>query len=248
VGTTNEVESEGFDRTSLALPGRQDELVRRVVAANPATVVVVNAGSPVELPWADDVAAVLLTWFPGQEAGHALADVLFGAEEPGGRMPTTWPVREADCPILDTTPVGGIVAYDEGVFIGYRAWDRGSVAPRYAFGHGLGYTSWSYESMAVDGRQVTVTLRNTGSRPGREVVQCYVSPIDGDPARPRRWLAGFAVVTADPDGSTTASIDVPDRAFQIWAEGAWRTAPGRYEITVAHSVAEPRLSKTITIG
>jgi beta-glucosidase len=106
VGTTNEVESEGFDRTSLALPGRQDELVRRVAAANPRTVVVVNAGSPVELPWADDVAAVLLTWFPGQEAGHALADVLFGAVEPGGRLPTTWPVREADCPILDTTPGG----------------------------------------------------------------------------------------------------------------------------------------------
>ncbi|HZD96789.1 MAG TPA: glycoside hydrolase family 3 C-terminal domain-containing protein, partial [Micromonosporaceae bacterium] len=248
VGTTNEVESEGFDRTSLALPGRQDELVRRVAAANPATVVVVNAGSPVELPWADDVAAVLLTWFPGQEAGHALADVLIGAVEPGGRMPTTWPVREADCPILDTTPVGGIVAYDEGVFIGYRAWDRGSAAPRYAFGHGLGYTTWTYESMAVDDRRVTVTVSNTGSRPGREVVQCYVSPIDADPSRPRRWLAGFAVVTADPAGRASASIDIPDRSFQIWAEGAWRTATGRYEITVAHSIAEPRLSKIITIG
>ncbi len=248
VGTTNEVESEGFDRTSLALPGRQDELVRRVAAANSATVVVVNAGSPVELPWADDVAAVLLTWFPGQEAGHALADVLFGVVEPGGRMPTTWPIREADCPILDTTPVGGIVAYDEGVFIGYRAWDRGSAAPRYAFGHGLGYTTWEYESMAVDDCRVTVTVRNTGSRPGREVVQCYVSPIDADPSRPRRWLAGFAVVTADPDGRASASIDISDRSFQIWAEGAWRTATGRYEITVAHSIAEPRLSKIITIG
>jgi beta-glucosidase len=248
VGTTNEVESEGFDRTSLALPGRQDELVRRVTAANPATVVVVNAGSPVELPWADDVAAVLLTWFPGQEAGHALADVLFGAIEPGGRMPTTWPVREADCPILNTTPVGGVVAYDEGVFIGYRAWDRGAVAPRYPFGHGMGYTTWNYESMEVSGRRVNVTVRNSGERAGREVVQCYVAPIDPDPARPRRWLAGFAVVTADPGGSATTSIDLPDRAFQIWAEGAWRTADGRYEITVAHSIAEPRLSKTITIG
>ena len=125
VGTTNEVESEGFDRTTLALPGRQDELVRRVAAANPRTVVVVNAGSPVELPWADEVAAILLTWFPGQEAGYALADVLTGAAEPGGRMPTTWPVQMADCPVLDTTPVDGALAYTEGVFIGYRAWDRG---------------------------------------------------------------------------------------------------------------------------
>ena len=248
VGTTNEVESEGFDRTSLALPGRQDELVRRVVAANPATIVVVNAGSPVELPWADDVAAVLLTWFPGQEAGHALADVVFGAVEPGGRMPTTWPVREADCPILDTTPVAGIVAYDEGVFIGYRGWDRGTVAPRYAFGHGLGYTTWNYESMSVDGQRVAVTVRNTGSRSGREVVQCYASPTTADAARPRRWLVGFAVVTAEPGESVTATIDVADRAFEIWAEGAWRTAAGRYEIAVAHSIVEPRLSKTITIG
>ena len=96
-----------------------------MAAANPRTVAVVNAGSPVELPWADDVAAILLTWFPGQEAGHALADVLFGAAEPGGRMPTTWPVRMADCPVLNTTPTDGALAYTEGVFIGYRAWDRG---------------------------------------------------------------------------------------------------------------------------
>ena len=107
VGTTEEVESEGFDRTTLALPGRQDDLVRRVAAANPRTVVVVNAGSPVLLPWVDEVAAVLLTWFPGQEAGAALADVLLGVREPGGRLPTTWPRRAEDCPVLSTTPAGG---------------------------------------------------------------------------------------------------------------------------------------------
>jgi beta-glucosidase len=246
VGTTNEVESEGFDRTTLALPGRQDELVRRVVAANPRTVVVVNAGSPVEMPWADEVAAVLLTWFPGQEAGHALADVLFGAVEPGGRLPTTWPVREEDCPILDTKPVGGVVAYDEGVFIGYRAWDRGDVAPRYPFGHGLGYTTWAYESIAVDGGRVTVTVRNTGDRPGREVVQCYVAPLEPDANRPRRWLAGFAIATAGPGESATVTIDVPDRAFQIW-DGGWRTIGGDYEIAAAHSIADWRLVATVSI-
>jgi len=246
VGTTNEVESEGFDRTSLALPGRQDELVRRVVAANPRTVVVVNAGSPVELPWADDVAAVLLTWFPGQEAGHALADVLFGAAEPGGRMPTTWPVREADCPILDTTPRGGVVAYDEGVFIGYRAWDRGDVAPRYPFGHGLGYTTWAYESMRIDGPRVTVTVRNTGDRPGREVVQCYVAPAEPDDARPRRWLAGFAVATADPGASVAVTIALPERTFQIWDNG-WRTVSGPYQVAAAHSISDLRLVRKLSI-
>ena len=167
VGTTDEVESEGFDRTTLALPGRQDELVRRVAAVNPRTVVVVNAGSPVELPWADDVAAVLLTWFPGQEAGHALADVLLGVTEPGGRLPTTWPVRAEDCPVLSTTPVDGALPYDEGVFIGYRAWQRTGVAPRGTrSGTGSGYTTWAYESVAVDGRDVTVTVRNTGDAAG----------------------------------------------------------------------------------
>ncbi len=149
VGTTEEVESEGFDRKTLALPGRQDELVRRVAAANPRTVVVVNAGSPVELPWADEVAAVLLAWFPGQEAGGALADVLLGVAEPGGRLPTTWPVVAADCPVLSVTPSGGKLRYDEGVFIGYRAWQRAGVAPRYPFGHGEGYTSWAYEQLKV---------------------------------------------------------------------------------------------------
>ena len=109
VGTTEQVESEGFDRPSLALPGRQDELVAQVAAANPRTVVVVNAGSPVLLPWADDVAAVLLTWFPGQAAGAALADVLLGVAEPGGRLPTTWPRRAQDCPVLAVDTTGGVV-------------------------------------------------------------------------------------------------------------------------------------------
>ena len=246
VGTTDEVESEGFDRTTLALPGRQDELVTRVAAANPRTVVVVNAGSPVELPWADDVAAVLLAWFPGQEAGHALADVLLGRAEPGGRLPTTWPVREADCPVLSTTPTDGVLAYDEGVFIGYRAWERNALPPRYPFGHGLGYTDWEYESMAADRGTVTVTVRNTGSRAGREVVQIYAGPVEPDETRPRRWLAGFASVTAGPGESATVAIDLPGRTWQIWADG-WQTITGEYRLEAAHSLADVRLETTISI-
>ena len=252
VGTTEEVESEGFDRTTLALPGRQDELVRRVAAANPRTVVIVNAGSPVELPWADDVAAVLLAWFPGQEAGHAIADVLLGTTEPGGRLPTTWPVVAADCPVLNTTPAGGALGYDEGVFIGYRAWDRSGVAPRYAFGHGLGYTTWRYEQIEAAADQVTVRVRNTGTRAGREVIQVYVGPAVADTAtadasRPRRWLAGFASVTADPDGSQTVRIDLPARTWQVW-DGGWSTVAGEYIIEAAHSIDDVRLTTTIVIG
>jgi beta-glucosidase len=264
VGTTDEVESEGFDRTTLALPGRQDELVRRVTAANPRTVVVVNAGSPVELPWADDVAAVLLAWFPGQEAGHALADVLLGAAEPAGRLPTTWPVAQADVPVLSTTPVNGVLAYDEGVFIGYRAFDRAGLRPRYPFGHGLGYTTWAYDELAVDDDRVTVTVRNTGDRAGREVVQLYASLADSagastagalgvvpqtstDAARPRRWLAGFASVAADPGQAVTVGIELAERCFQIW-DGGWRTIPGHYTIEAGHSLGDLRLAATVTIA
>jgi beta-glucosidase len=247
IGTSDEVESEGFDRTTLALPGRQDELVRRVAAANPRTVVVVNAGSPVELPWADEVSAILLAWFPGQEAGRALADVLLGVSEPGGRLPTTWPVHEADCPVLATTPVDGKVTYTEGVFIGYRAWERAVTLPRYSFGHGLGYTTWEYESLAVDNGQARVTVRNTGARPGREVVQVYAGPVRADESRPRRWLAGFCSVTAEPGQSATVTVGLTDRAFQVWDDG-WTTVPGEYTIEAAHSLADVRLTTTVAIA
>ena len=253
VGTTEEVESEGFDRASLALPGRQDELVRRVAAVNPRTVVAVNAGSPVELPWAEEVSAVLLTWFGGQEAGHALADVLLGLAEPGGRLPTTWPARENDCPVLATRPSDGVLRYDEGLFIGYRAYERAGTTPRYPFGHGLGYTTWEYQHITADERAVSVTVRNTGARAGREVVQVYAGPAAADTAgRPRRWLAGFAAVDAAPGEACTVTIGLPERTFQIWGGGAagggWQTIPGGYVIEAARSRADVRLTATVQVG
>ncbi|WP_424534775.1 beta-glucosidase family protein [Sphaerisporangium viridialbum] len=248
--TTTEVESEGFDRTSLALPGRQDELISRVAAANPRTIVVVNAGSPVEMPWLDQVAAVLLTWFPGQEAGDALADVLFGDAEPGGRLPTTWPARTEDVPVLDVTPVGGEVRYDEGLFVGYRAWERTGRAPAFWFGHGLGYTTWSYDSVAATpvtgGASVTVAVTNTGERAGREVVQVYLSRVSSAD-RPSRWLAGFDVVRAEPGTTVLTTVTLPERAFQEWTEAGWRTAPGDYTVEIGHSVADRRLTATLTV-
>ncbi|TKK85639.1 glycosyl hydrolase [Herbidospora galbida] len=241
VGTSKEVESEGFDRTSLRLPGRQDELVARVAAANPRTVVVVNAGSPVEMPWRDEVAAILLTWFPGQEGGHALADVLTGAAEPGGRLPTTWPAALGDCPVTNVTPAGGVLSYDEGRFIGYRAWDRHDTAPAFPFGHGLGYTTWSYDEIAVDGMTVTVTLTNTGDRPGREVVQVYLAPEDpGD--RPARWLAAFTTCAADPGQTVSVTVEIPRRAVEIWTEQGWQAVPGAYRVLSGLSVSATKLA------
>jgi len=176
VGTSELEESEGFDRKKLALTGTQDDLVRRVAAVNPRTVVVVNAGAPVLMPWREQVGAVLVVWFPGQEAGDALADVLLGLVEPGGRLPTTWPAAQQYVPVLDTRPVDGRLVYDEGVHVGYRAWLRSGAEPAYWFGHGLGYTTWELSGLWVDGRTVSLDVRNTGGSRGRQVVQVVPVP------------------------------------------------------------------------
>ncbi|MGW4532509.1 beta-glucosidase [Nocardia sp. NPDC004340] len=237
VGTTEQIESEGFDRTTLRLPGRQDELVAAVAAANPRTVVVVNSGSPVEMPWRDDVAAVLLTWFPGQEFGAALADVLTGVSEPGGRLPTTWPVTMADVPVLDTKPgPDNALPYSEGIHIGYRAWLKSGVAPAYPFGHGLGYTTWELDELTVSGRTATVAVRNTGARAGRQVVQAYLSRADSAVDRPVRWLAGFAVIEAGAGESVSATIELPRRAFEHWTADGWAVEPGSFTLHVGTSV------------
>ncbi|MCY1695114.1 beta-glucosidase family protein [Curtobacterium sp. SL109] len=244
VGTNSKVESEGYDRSSLALPGHQDDLVRAVAAANPNTVVVVNAGSPVEMPWRNDVAAVLLTWFGGQEYGNALADVLTGAQEPGGRLPTTWPVAMADVPVLDVTPVDGKVAYDEGVHVGYRAWLRAGTEPAYPFGHGLGYTTWSIEGVSAtptvregDAVIVTATVANTADRAGKHVVQVYASRTESAVDRPVRWLVGFAPVRLAAGASTEVSIEVPARAFAHW-DGSWQYESGTFTLHVGASVSD----------
>ena len=249
VATTARVESEGFDRRDLRLPGRQDDLVRAVVAVNPNTVVVVNAGSPVEMPWREDVAAVLLSWFPGQEGGAALADVLLGAAEPGGRLPTTWPAALEDAPVTQVTPTDGELRYSEEVFIGYRAWDRAGTIPAYPFGHGLGYTDWTYESLATDGRTVTVRVRNSGERAGREVVQVYVAPAAHGSDRPARQLAGFACAEAGPGEVADVTVNLSPRAFEIWdeASSAWAVVEGPYAIEVGHSVADRRLSTVLQV-
>ncbi len=253
VGTTQEVESEGFDRDSLALPGTQDDLVRRIVAANPRTVVVVNSGAPVLLPWQGEVPAVLLSWFPGQEFGHALADVLLGDAEPGGRLPTTWPATEDD--LLPVRPVDGVLEYQEGVHIGHRRFAKSGVEPLYWFGHGLGYTTWEYRDAGAEatgdgGADVTVRIRNTGGRRGREVVQVYaaVSGGDSDQARPVRWLVGFATVEADPGEQVTVPVHVPARAFSTWDVAAhrWILRSGRYRLTAARS-ADPTTGCTAEV-
>ncbi|CAA9419502.1 MAG: beta-glucosidase, partial [uncultured Quadrisphaera sp.] len=245
VGTTSEIESEGFDRTTLALPGRQDELVRAVAAANPRTAVVVNSGGPVALPWYREVPAVLLSWFPGQECGHALADVLTGAVEPGGRLPTTWAATEGDGPVPTTVPTAGRLDYAEGLHVGHRGWLRAGAEPAAWFGHGLGYTTWRVGDVTAPpdvapGEAVTVRARvaNTGARRGAEVVQVYLSRPDSALDRPVRWLAGFARVEAGAGEEVDVEVEVPRRALEHWSaeQGAWATEPGEFRLHVGRSV------------
>ena len=255
VGSAALTESEGFDRRSLILPGRQDELVRRVAAACRRTIVVVNSGMPVLMPWAGDVAAVLYAWLPGQEMGGALADVLLGRCEPGGRLPVTIPAAEADCPVLHAEPdESGQLHYDEGLLIGYRGYDRAGSTPHFPFGHGLGYTTWAYESLQAGGPDgaagldgdlgVTVTVRNTGARPGKEVVQAYLAAPPGDRSRPVRTLAAFAAVSASPGEAVKVRLVIPARAFARYDTGAaaWVPVPGAFTVQVGRSSRDLRLA------
>ncbi|MFE9884555.1 glycoside hydrolase family 3 C-terminal domain-containing protein [Streptomyces scopuliridis] len=255
VGTTEESESEGRDRDTLALPDGQNALVRAVVRANPRTVVILNTGGPVVLPWRAEVPALLLAWFPGQEAGDGLADVLFGRAEPGGRLPTTWAAAEEDVPVLRTRPERGQLHYAERSFIGYRAWLRSDSSPAYWFGHGLGYTSWSYGAMeapyevtAGDPFDVRIRLRNTGRRRGREVVQLYLAGPSPTGEPPVRRLVGYAAVVADPGEEVVAVVRVDGRATEHWSVERHRreTVPGELLLRGGRSAGDLPLGAVIT--
>lgn len=248
VGATPDCESEGYDRADMALVGGQDDLVREIAAANPRTVVVMNTGSPFAMPWIDEVGAVLQVWFGGQEMGNALADVVLGAREPGGRLPHTVPRRIEDVPGWLSYPgEGGQVRYGEGVFVGYRGYDELDRDPLFPFGHGLGYTTFSYDDLAVTGRSdgttvAEVTVRNEGSRAGSTVVQVYVDHRRAPVRRPPRELAGFARVTLDPGASARIEVALDDRAFAHIdpATGAWTEGEGEFAVTVGASSRDLR--------
>lgn len=249
VGTSDAVESEGKDRSDLRLPGRQDELVAAVTAANPRTVVVVNAGAPVEMPWRDEVGAVLITWFPGMEVGNALADVLLGDVEPGGRLPTTWPTTIGDTPVRTTTPTDGQLHYTEGLHIGHRAYLRNGTTPAYWFGHGLGYTTWSYEALSATPSSARVRVRNTGSRRGKEVVQVYTSRPTSTIERAAIVLSGYAVITADPGETAEVEIPLDPRTLRHWDADAhrWLVEPGTLVLHVGPNAGELALHAATTI-
>ncbi len=232
VGTNDDWETEGEDRTLLGLPGDQDRLVEAVLAVNPRTVVVVNTGAPVTMPWRDRAPAILQSWLGGQEMGDALVDILTGAADPGGRLPTTFPERIEHTPSHGAFPGdNGQVPYAEGLFMGYRWYESRKLPVTWPFGHGLSYTSFEVGQPTLSattvpaGEPVTVAVpvTNVGDRPGHHVVQCYVRPHGGRLVRPDVELKAFAKVTLDPGRSTTVTLSLDERSFAYWDPGqpAW---------------------------
>jgi len=235
--------TEAADREDLRLPGEQDELVEAVAAAADRTVVAVRSSGPVELPWRDEVDAILENWYPGQVDGEALARVLYGDADPGGRLPVTF-APEGGYPATEPRQYPGVddrAHYDEGVFVGYRHFDAADAAPTYPFGHGESYAEFEYGDVAVEDGVARVDVENVADRDGREVVQAYVRPPETDVERPERELAGFAAVEVPAGGSETVEIELSEAAFARYDEqDGWTVDEGTYEIEVGRSSRDIR--------
>lgn len=256
VGRSGEWDTEGSDLLDIRLPGRQDALIAAVCAANPRTVVLLQTGGPVEMPWLAHAAAVLQAWYPGQEAGNAIADVLFGDVDPGGRLPQTFPTRWQDNPAYSQDPeiypgLNGRVRYEEGLFIGYRHYDKTGIKPLFPFGFGLSYTSFALSDMHAapygDGVQITATVTNTGARAGSTVLQVYVTP-PATPDRPHRTLRGFAKCALAPGQAQNVTIYLAPRDFARFDVPAqcWRVDAGEYVLSAGFSSADITAKCTLT--
>lgn len=254
-----EWETEGADRIDMKLPGAQNELIERVVKANKNTIVVLNVGSAVEMPWIDKVPAVLQLWYNSQEQGNALADILFGDENPSGKLPTTFPVRLEDNPAYINYPgENGKVRYGEGIFVGYRYYDKKKVVPLFPFGHGLSYTSFKYSGLRVSSKSITpnetikvkVDVTNTGKVAGKEIVQLYVRDVKATFARPEKELKAFEKVELKPKQTKTVTFTLDREAFWYFdtVKNAWSVEAGEFELLVGASSQDIRLAGIIAVN
>jgi beta-glucosidase len=259
VGMTDEYESEGFDRKTMDLPPGQAELIKKVAAANKNTVVVLNNGTPVTMaPWLSKVAAVVEAWYPGQECGNAIADVLFGDVNPSGKLPDTFPVRYEDNPAFVNYPgEDGKVLYCEGIYIGYRYYDAKKVEPLFPFGHGLSYTAFKYSNLQVtpakaktaDKINVSLDVKNTGRVAGKEVVQLYVADPVSKVPRPPQELKAFRKVYLEPGKTAKVQFTLDKRSLAYYDVTAkdWVAEPGAFEVLVGSSSRDIRARKSFEL-
>ena len=258
-GLTEEYESEGFDRKNMDLPGDQAELIKKVAAANPRTVVVLNNGSPVAMDaWIDGVPAVVEALYPGQECGNAIAAVLFGDINPSGKLPDTFPRRlEDNSAFINYPGESGKVLYGEGIFVGYRYYDAKKIEPLFPFGHGLSYTAFEYSRLRVTPAKaknggkinISVDIRNTGKLPGKEVVQLYVSDIASRVQRPPKELKAFRKISLNPKETKTVdfTLEMRDLSFYDPELKEWVAEPGEFEIQVGSSSRDIRARKRFVV-
>ncbi len=258
-GLTEEYESEGFDRKTMDLPSNQVELIRKVAEINPNTIVVLNNGSPIGMEdWIDSVPAVVEAWYPGQECGNAVAGVLFGAVNPSGKLPDTFPRRYEDNPAYGNYPgENGKIFYKEGIFVGYRHYDTHGIETLFPFGHGLSYTEFEYGNLRVSpagieaGEEINVSIdiRNKGNRQGKEVVQLYISDTESRLPRPPKELKGFRKVNLLPGESKTVDFTLDEEALSFYDPeiGSWVAEPGQFEVQVGSSSRDIRVKGTFTL-
>ena len=257
-GTNSDWETEGNDRSTLDLPSNQNELIERICKLNNNTVVVLNTGAPCEMPWINDATAALQCWFPGQEFGNSLSDVIFGNTNPSGKLPTTFPKSLKDTPAFSTYPGNDLqMDYEEGLFIGYRWYDKEDIKPLFPFGHGLSYTTFQYSNLraiAPKGSSSVAAfeldVENTGTIAGKEVIQGYVKVPNSQIERPLKELKKFEKISLEPGETQKVVFELSERDLSFWSieNKSWQVEPAEYVFEVGASSADIRESTSVWLG
>ena len=236
-GLPDRFESEGFDRDNMKLPEGHMRMIEAVAKANPNTVVVLLCGCAVECPWSDKVKAILYMGLPGQAGGEAIANLLYGKVNPSGKLAESWPYSYDNVPSSEVYGKMTDALYMEGIYAGYRYYDKAGIPVRWPFGYGLSYTTFGYSDLKIQDRTATVTVTNTGNCPGAEVVQLYVAAPQNGIHRPVRELKGFRKVFLQPGESKTVKFELNDRSFAVW-QGSWKVPGGTYAVQIANLSAD----------
>ena len=255
VGTNSDWETEGNDRADFNLPSRQNELIDAVIDINPNTILVLNTGSPIKMPWIHKVKSVIQTWYAGQEFGNALANIITGDISPSGKLPSTFPINIEDTPAFSSYPGKDLqMNYDEKLLVGYKWYDKKNIKTQYPFGHGLSYTKFKYSNLAIDKLKDNLisckfTIKNTGDFSGAEISQCYVEHIIDTKSKPVKKLQGFDKTFLSPQEEKEIEIILNAKSFSEWSldKKDWEIKKGFYKIHIGASSEDIRLSKQFNL-
>jgi len=254
VGSSDNYETEAEDRSSMKLTGEQDKMINSILNVNKNTIVVMNTGAPVEMPWIDQCPVVLQAWLPGQENGNALSNLLFGKVNPSGKLPVTFPKRIEDNPAFGYYPGKDQVVYNEGIYVGYRHYETRNVEPLFPFGHGLSYAEFDYKELecpkqvqSLDNIELNFSIKNIGKVKGKEVVQCYVRDINSSLDRPLKELKAFQKISLLPGESKMVNLSLDKSSFSFFDDriNKWIIEPGDFEILIGSSSKDIRLKQTL---